>query len=65
MTAVFCIILSETDVPVMQADILDRESQDHNLPPGAWRYGYNIHGINGDIGGNISPRREGKVGDTY
>ena len=43
--------------PVMQAPMLDREDQHHNLIPGAWRNGYDMHEINRNIGGNTSKKR--------
>ena len=43
--------------PLMQAPMLDREDQDHNLIPWAWRTGYEMH-INSNLGGNTK-RAEG------
>ena len=43
--------------PLMQAPMLDREDQDHNLIPGAWRTGYEMHDINRNLGGNTSKNR--------
>ena len=43
--------------PLMQAPMLDRKDQDHNLIPGAWRTGYEMHDINQNIGGNTSKKR--------
>ena len=43
--------------PLMQAPMLDRKVQDHNLIPGAWRTGYEMHDINQNIGGNTSKKR--------
>ena len=43
--------------PVMQAPMLDREDQQYNLIPGAWRDGYDMQDINRNIGGNTSKKR--------
>ena len=42
---------------MMQSPMLDREDQDHNLIPGAWRTGYEMHNINRNLGGNTSKKR--------
>ena len=43
--------------PLMQAPMLGREDQDHNLIPGAWRTDYEMHDINRNIDRNTSKKR--------
>ena len=43
--------------PLMQVPMFDREDQDHNLIPGAWSTGYEMHVINWNLSGNTSKKR--------
>ena len=59
VTSIFCVLhnIIRDRYPLMQAPMLDREDQDHNLIPGAWRTGYEMQDINWNLGGNISKKR--------
>ena len=42
---------------LMQAPMLNREDQNRNLIPRAWRTGYEMHDINRNLTGNTSKKR--------